>query len=84
MEISKELAELASNLLELASDEFSNHGCNDHYVEDTPRYRKLVQEMETNSNGEENELRFSEGKILGNNHVLMSEAAEIFKKYANL
>ena len=47
-------AHLIANLLELASDEFANHGCNDHPLPDTPENRELWDEM-VKENGEDPE-----------------------------
>ncbi len=36
---------LAADLLEQASDEFANHGCNDCWIPDTPENREMLLDM---------------------------------------
>ncbi len=36
---------MTAKMLELASDTFSNHGCNDFYLENTPENLEFVKEM---------------------------------------
>lgn len=56
--------ELAAKLLDMASDEFSNHGCNDFELPNTPENYALVESMElwnVSESGEEpNEVNVSE------------------------
>jgi hypothetical protein len=41
----REYKDFAANLLELAADTFSNHGCNDYEIADTQENREIVREM---------------------------------------
>lgn len=79
MEISNELSALIVDLLGLASDEFSNHGCNDFEVNDTPENRRLVQKLQTIFYGEHVDIRVHDGKILSNDYVLMGAISEFLK-----
>lgn len=49
-------ARYAAELLDLAADQFSNHGCNDYELENTDENWRLVQEMEAR-NGDSPEYR---------------------------
>jgi hypothetical protein len=60
----------AARLLNDAADEFSNNICNDFYLENTPENRELVQKMQTDEHMDE-DLNFSEGKILTYDWILM-------------
>jgi len=46
MPLSKQEARLASLLLDLASDEFSNHGCNDFELPNTQEMVDLLNQIE--------------------------------------
>jgi hypothetical protein len=39
------ILKLAAELLREAADEFSNHGCNDFWLPDTPENRQLILDM---------------------------------------
>jgi hypothetical protein len=43
--LSKAELHLASILLKKASNEFSNNGCNDFYIDDTPENRAIIKAM---------------------------------------
>lgn len=45
----KALLQIAAQMLDLAADEFANHGCNDLYLEPTTGNINLVKEMITSS-----------------------------------
>lgn len=42
--LTDEEAKIVSNLLHLAADEFSNHGCNDYSLPDTAAHLRVVDE----------------------------------------
>lgn len=75
---------ILANLLEMASDEFSNHGCNDYELDDTPENRALMDlALRWNApNGpeEEWETRTYQGKIITMDYFLMSYFSHLFKE----
>ena len=78
-----------SDLLEIASDEFSNHGCNDYELDNTPENRELVKSMEIWNSLEEwaeNGLNISKDrtKIYTQDFFLMSYFAHLAKELAGV
>jgi len=75
---------ILSKLLEMASDEFSNHGCNDFELENTQANRDLMQlAHEWNAQGGElEELQISADgtKIYTRDYFLMDYFSHIFKE----
>lgn len=55
MALTKNELKLISELLKLASDEFSNHGCNDLEIPNTEENKQLLIDM-INWNGDEYEI----------------------------
>jgi hypothetical protein len=73
--LNKAELELISKLLEMASDEFSNHGCNDIEIRNTPANCWLMQEYEKDNNpSDPYQIMFSEDNkyIYANDAALMS------------
>lgn len=69
---------LTAALLRLASDKFSNHGCNDYWLEATPEHIALVEAMNI-ANGELAEdacPRVQDGKICAPDFALMDAMAD--------
>ena len=86
--LSKFELRLLSELLSLAADEFSNHGCNDYVLENTPEARKFMAGVETWNSPEEYEeygIHISEdGKeIYTMDHLLISYFAHLAESGAN-
>jgi hypothetical protein len=55
-EVAKAQHRILADLLDMANDEFSNHGCNDYELENTPENLAIVTAMEkwnTENSGEE-------------------------------
>lgn len=72
-ELSKEELTLISKFLEMASDEFSNHGCNDLVIKNTPEHRAIIEKMEKwNSGGKEPLPRFDKPTIFTYDWYMMS------------
>ena len=46
MQLTKAQIYIITELLEMASEEFSNHGCNDYTLENTPENLEFVKEAE--------------------------------------
>ncbi len=72
MAFTKAEIEVMRRLLELAFDKFSDHGCNDMELEDTPEMRAVV----TGVLDEDEEVIIYEDKILTGDHRLMHYLAE--------
>jgi len=72
MAITPAMLKFSAELLDLASDEFSNNGCNDFYLKDTPENRELVTALQTEERWDEPEtLNLREGKIITQDWCLM-------------
>lgn len=73
-------------LLDMASDEFSNHGCNDFYIDNTPENVELLRMAhEWNTNGDTSEpfeivLSGDGTKIYVMDYYLMDYFSHLFKK----
>lgn len=78
----KTISEHAADLLELAADKFSNHGCNDYAIENNEANRALVLEMEKFNDPEfdEADLNFSGDKIYVMDWFLMRFCAAKLKE----
>lgn len=86
--IHSHVLKLASELLDIASDSFSNHGCNDHEIDNTPENWALLVAME-----QRNDPTFSEdiseihhlsrdGKIVVSDWFLMWFLARVLEDAA--
>lgn len=76
---------IAAEVLEMASDKFSNHGCNDYTLSDTPLNREFVSAMNKWSGltGEDAEPHVSsDGKIYTQDWEVMSYCAHLLKAEA--
>jgi hypothetical protein len=73
---------LAAEVLELASDSFSNHGCNDFILADTPGNREFVRAMNVGSGieGEDAEPNPHNGKLYVQDWMVMSYCARLLKQ----
>lgn len=67
---------LMADVLELAGDQFSNHGCNDFEIDDTPEHRAIVAEMHKDDPGFDIEDFLYHGKINAGDDSLMSHFAD--------
>lgn len=80
-----ELREAAA-LLELAAEEFSNHGCNDYGMEETPETLALAQAVMTSQGWEETDVvRYQYGDkpfVLTLDHNLMEYLAKRLREAA--
>jgi hypothetical protein len=71
------MLKLASELLKMAADEFSNHGCNDFELDDTPENRELIINMQTEGGWDDpKEVRVHDGKIFTTDWGLMRYLAK--------
>lgn len=75
-------AKLAADLLESASEEFSNHGCNDYPLENTPENRAFYEKMMKECSGEEITVAPGKDKIYAQDWLIMSYLARLLKKEA--
>lgn len=80
---------LAAELLEFASESFSNRVCNDYVIEDTPENREwLIRcEMENNPNAdrataEEDAINPYNGALMCQDWLLMTRLADALKQEA--
>ena len=78
-----EYAILAS-LLEMAHDEFSNHGCNYYELENTPENYALVEAMNkwNSDDPEDQEVQIYNNKIIVMDWFLMAYFSHLFKELA--
>ena len=84
--LNKAELELISQLLELASNDFENHGCNDFDLKNTQENRFLMLEYEKDNNpNAPDDIRFDDdGQVIyGNDSALMSYMAERAKIVAD-
>ena len=85
MQLDKNTCAILAELLEMASDEFSNHGCNDWELPNTPENRALVERAER-ENSEEQWLEYGlnlspDGtKIYLMDYFLMDYFAHLFRE----
>lgn len=78
----KTVMALAAKLLEMASDEFSNHVCNDFELQDTPVNRELVLAAEKRNDGldhDASELNIYNGNICTQDFFLMHYCADVLR-----
>ena len=83
--LNKAELELIAQLLELASNDFENHGCNDFNLENTQANRFLMLEYQKDNNPNyPDDLMFDdESKVIyGNDSALMSYMARRAKTIA--
>lgn len=80
--MNKKHAELAAELLEMAAEEFSNHGCNDYILKNTPENRELYEKMMKESCGETVTVRPSREIIYTQDWMLMSYLAKMLRREA--
>ena len=73
---------LAAKMLDMAADEFSNHGCNDFTLEDTPENRDFYVKMMKETCGEDVEVTPSKGKIYAMDYSIMNYLAGMLEKEA--
>lgn len=76
---------ILARLLEMASDEFSNHGCNDFEIPNTPENNELVKQAYLWSSGEIEEFEEDEedkDTITTYDWILMSYFAHLFEEMA--
>lgn len=64
---------LSAQLLDLASDVFSNHGCNDFRLERTPDNIALVEDMIAKSDDPDRDIIF----IMGETDVMLLNDVEL-------
>lgn len=78
------LLETAGRLLEMASDSYSNHGCNDFYLPDTPENRELLRAAQLEAYGEEVDIHVDEkGRLVSHDYLLMRFCAKVFSGKLN-
>lgn len=70
------------DLLELASDEFSNNGCNDYPIENTPENRAFYEKMMKECCGEDITVDPSKEKIYTQDWMVMTYLSKMLKKEA--
>ena len=75
---------ILAELLELAGEEFSNHGCNDYELPSTPENLELERQMLNHMGLAECQLNISEDKktIYSGDHMLMYYFAKLLKDEA--
>lgn len=77
-----------ADLLKLAGDEFSNHGCNDYELPNTPENRELVSSMHrwNSTNPDEQDIFYSEDgtKIYTQDAFLMGFFEHLAKELAGV
>ena len=77
---------LAAKLLEDASEQYSNHGCNDYPIKDTPEHRAILiaQQEYDGWTGEEIEVHAESGRITASDDRLMDYLAHRLKEAAKV
>jgi hypothetical protein len=65
-----------AELLRLASDQFGNHGCNDHPLPDTPENREIVRACREHQGWDDDEVMAHNGQIIGDDAGLMDYFAD--------
>ena len=75
-------AKMAATLLEEASNEFSNHGCNDWSVPATPENIDFARKAWKHQTGEDADPQIGNGKVLMNDSVAMSYCAHLLEEVA--
>jgi len=80
--MNKKHAELAAEFLEKAAEEFSNHGCNDYILKNTPENRELYEKMMKESCGETVTVKPSHEVIYAQDWMLMSYLAKMLRREA--
>ena len=80
---------ILAKLLELSADEFSNHGCNDFDLPNTPENNALMVALEKRNSEEEFKeygLNISKDgkKIYANDAILMSYFAHLARELAGI
>ncbi len=75
---------MAAKMLELAADEFSNHGSNDYSLENTPENRTFVEAMIAASDYPEDEVNISHdyGRIYTSDIALMGFCIRLLREEA--
>lgn len=80
---------LAAEMLELAKDEFSNHGCNDYEIEDTPENREWLIQCEmaddktlSREQAEEDAINIHGGKLITMDWLLMLNLSQQLRREA--
>lgn len=74
------IKEILADVLEMASDEFSNNTCNDYQIEDTPANRKFVTAMhESCCDPEDDEIQVRDGMIQTTDWLVMSYGAKLLR-----
>lgn len=75
-------AKLTAKMLKMAADEFSNHGCNDFTLENTPENRELYEKMMKECCGETVTVRPNHEIIYAQDWMIMSYLAKILEREA--
>lgn len=77
---------ILADLLETASDEFSNHGCNDYELDDTPENRDLLEAAHwwnvNNDRSQPFEIVVYKGKLITSDYFLMDYFSHLFDELA--
>jgi hypothetical protein len=69
----------AAELLRTASEEFSNHGCNDYPLENTPENREFAKKVFKTSCGEDLDVPDDAKKIFLQDWIVMSYCARVLE-----
>jgi uncharacterized protein YutD len=80
--MNKHLSNLTAEMLEMASEEFSNHGCNDYVLENTQENREFYEKMMKHSCGEVVTVDPSKEKIYAQDQMIMSYLSNLLKEEA--
>jgi len=70
------ILKIASDLLDLAADEFGNRICTDYTVDDTPDNREIIVDMD-----EDDDLIIEGGKICTDDFALMYYCADKLREF---
>jgi len=73
---------IAADLLQIASDEMSNAGCNDYYLEDTPENREIVLAAQKEKDPENTNICIKDKDILTSDDLLAEYCAKMLRKKA--
>lgn len=70
---------IAAEMLEVAADEFSNHGCNDYDIPDTPENRSFVERMIAASEWPSEKVEAVRGRICVADYIVMRYCALLLR-----
>lgn len=81
--MTKTQLKIAAELLELAADQFGNHGCNDYEIKNTKENLEFVKQMIAFSDDPDEKPEVYRGKILICDFQAMQYLSDLLEKESN-